>query len=170
MARNVELKARLVDFDQQVEIAKRLSSQPGETIVQRDVFFQCQNGRLKLRIFSAERGQLIAYQRPDQTGPTTSEYYICETDRPEALRQTLSKSLGQCAVVEKTRLLYLVGRTRIHLDRVETLGDFLELEVVLSDDDDIADGQAEAQRLLAELKVDPEALIDCAYVDLLTSK
>ena len=63
-----------------------------------------------------------------------------------------------------------MGRTRIHLDRVDALGDFLELEVVLSEDDDIADGQAEAQRLMEQLQVGPEALINCAYVDLLSTK
>jgi len=170
LARNVELKARLDNFDQQLEIAKHLSSQAGEPIVQHDVFFHCHTGRLKLRIFSPQRGQLIAYQRPDQTGPKTSEYYISETAEPHTLRETLARSLGECAEVKKTRLLFLVGRTRIHLDRVETLGDFLELEVVLSENDDIAQGQAEAKQLMAKLKVEPEALIDCAYVDLITTR
>lgn len=169
MARNIEIKARLDNLDQQLEIAKRLSSQTGETIVQRDVFFHCPTGRLKLRIFSPERGQLIAYQRPDQAGPKTSEYCISETTEPETLREALTKSLGECAEVNKKRLLFLVGRTRIHLDRVEALGDFLELEVVLSENDDAADGQAEAERLMAELQITPEALIDCAYVDLLAA-
>ena len=170
LARNVEIKARLENLDQQLEIAKRLSSQTGETIVQRDVFFHCQSGRLKLRIFSPQHGQLIAYQRPDQAGPKTSEYCISETVEPETLREALTKSLGEYAEVNKTRLLFLVGRTRIHLDRVDALGDFLELEVVLSEDDDIADGQAEAQRLMEQLQVGPEALINCAYVDLLSTK
>jgi len=114
LARNVEIKARLDNLDQQVEIAKRLSSQTGETIIQRDVFFHCHTGRLKLRIFSPQRGQLIAYQRPDQTGPKTSEYTISETSQPETLHEALKQSLGQYAEVNKTRLLFLVGRTRIH--------------------------------------------------------
>ena len=169
MARNVEIKARLDDLSQQLAIAKQLSGQPGETIVQRDVSFHCPSGRLKLRIFSSDRGQLIAYQRPDQTGPKTSEYYISETAEPETLRVALSKSLGEKAVVDKIRLLFLVGRTRIHLDQVDTLGDFLELEVVLSDDDDIESGQLEAQQLMQQLQVQPSALIDRAYVDLIES-
>ena len=138
--------------------------------MQRDVFFHCQSGRLKLRIFDRHRGQLIAYQRRDQTGPKTSEYCISETFEPDTLRKALEKSLGQIAVVDKTRLLFLVGRTRIHIDRVDGLGDFLELEVVLSQDDDIADGQTEAQQLMTEMQIKPEALIDCAYVDLLSVK
>ena len=167
MARNVEIKARLADLDQQVAIAKRLSGTSGETIVQRDVFFHSQAGRLKLRVFSPDRGELIAYQRPDQTGPKTSEYYISTTAEPDKLREVLAKSLGEKAVVDKVRLLFLVGRTRVHLDRVDGLGDFLELEVVLADDDDIESGQAEAQKLMGELQVSPDALIDRAYVDLL---
>ncbi|HZT56537.1 MAG TPA: CYTH domain-containing protein, partial [Burkholderiaceae bacterium] len=60
-----------------------------------------------------------------------------------------------------------VGRTRVHLDRVEGLGDFLELEVVLRDDESAADGVAEAHALLRRLRVDAAQLVSGAYVDLL---
>jgi adenylate cyclase class IV len=70
--------------------------------------------------------------------------------------------------VRKTRLLLLAGSTRIHLDRVEGLGDFLELEVVLRDDQTESDGRSFAQALLARLGVAPSQLIAGAYLDLLT--
>ena len=74
------------------------------------------------------------------------------------------------AVVRKRRILLLAGRTRIHLDRVENLGDFLELEVVLRDDEPVADGEAEALLLMTRLGVDPQDLIAAAYVDLLEAQ
>ena len=69
--------------------------------------------------------------------------------------------------MRKRRTLYIVGRTRVHLDRVEELGDFLELEVVLADGDAPEPGIAEARELMAALGISPSQLIEGAYVDLL---
>jgi len=81
----------------------------------------------------------------------------------------LGQALGAAGRVRKERTLYLIGRTRVHLDRVEGLGDFLELEVVLADGEAEASGLAEARRLMAALGVDEAALVAGAYVDLLTA-
>ena len=71
--------------------------------------------------------------------------------------------------MRKHRTLYLVGRTRVHLDRVEGLGDFLELEVVLGEDESAAEGEAEAWALMARLEISPRQLVETAYVDLLAA-
>ena len=44
-------------------------------------------------------------------------------------QETLKKALGIKGVVKKNRTLYMVGQTRVHVDQVEGLGDFMELEV-----------------------------------------
>jgi predicted adenylyl cyclase CyaB len=72
--------------------------------------------------------------------------------------------------VRKTRTLFLVGRTRVHLDRVEGLGHFLELEVVLEDDELLEAGIQEANDIMAHLGVEPSQLIEGAYMDLLAKK
>ena len=61
----------------------------------------------------------------------------------------------------------MAGRTRIHLDRVEDLGHFLELEVVMTDGEPAEAGVAIAHALLAKLGIAPDQLIERAYVDLL---
>jgi adenylate cyclase class IV len=71
--------------------------------------------------------------------------------------------------VRKRRTLFLAGRTRIHLDRVEELGDFLELEVVLDESEPAEGGVEEAHRLMDALGIDLSRLVAGAYVDLLTS-
>jgi predicted adenylyl cyclase CyaB len=58
----------------------------------------------------------------------------------------------------------------VHLDRVEGLGDFLELEVVLTEKEASEDGAAVADELLFKLGIQPENLIDRAYVDLLKQR
>jgi predicted adenylyl cyclase CyaB len=78
----------------------------------------------------------------------------------------LATALTTRGIVTKERHVYLAGRTRIHLDRVDGLGDFIELEVVLAPEDDEDGGTAEALALLAKLGVPPADLVARAYVDL----
>jgi len=151
----------------QTALAAELSGEDGVIIEQEDVFFPCRQGRLKLRILAPDHGELIFYHRPDQAGPKTSTYGISRTTEPDQLRLVLGQSLGEGAVVRKTRRLFMVGRTRVHLDAVEGLGDFLELEVVLDDDEVTDSGEREAADLMARLQVPVTALVEGAYVDLL---
>ena len=80
----------------------------------------------------------------------------------------MSLAYGKVGRVVKRRTLYLVGRTRVHLDRVERLGQFLELEVVLEENEPSEVGIREAHSLMAQLGIEPSQLIEAAYVDLLT--
>ncbi|CAG2149262.1 class IV adenylate cyclase [Cupriavidus numazuensis] len=167
MARNVEIKARLDSIGAIEPRVAALADSGPERIEQDDTFFPCANGRLKLRAFGPDRGQLIFYARSDQAGPKESFYILSPTASPDTLRAALTAAQGEAGRVRKVRTLYLVGRTRVHLDRVEGLGDFLELEVVLADDESVAAGVAEAHGLLERLGVETGALIEGAYVDLL---
>lgn len=169
MPQNIEIKARLSDFSRVETAARQLADSGPQLIEQEDVFFNCGigNGRLKLRILSPGRGELIHYHRPDQAGPKTSEYLITRTGDPAGLRKVLTRAHGVRAVVVKTRHLYLAGRTRIHLDRVEGLGDFLELEVVLAENEPVEAGHAEATDLMSTLGIGTPDLVPGAYVDLL---
>ncbi|MCZ6674841.1 MAG: class IV adenylate cyclase [Verrucomicrobia bacterium] len=167
MAQNVEIKARAVDFLKQSEIAKSLSGGEPEIIQQEDVFFNVSAGRLKLRVFSPDRCELIFYQRPDQQGPSICQYEISRSDDSDGMKSLLKKALGIRSTVVKTRYLYMSGRTRIHFDRVDSLGEFIELEVVLSDSDPLVDGENEAQILMDQLGIETSHLVEAAYVDLL---
>jgi adenylate cyclase len=170
MPHNIEIKAKLSDFPQTLRLAAEICGTEPEIIRQEDVFFCCAAGRLKLRIFSDGSAELIAYHRPDQTGPKTCSYVISPVPDPRSMRETLSRACGVRSVVRKRRQLFLAGRTRIHLDQVEGLGDFLELEVVMDAGEHDSVGVAEANELIAQLQVPTAALIDRAYVDLIESQ
>ncbi|WP_376691484.1 class IV adenylate cyclase [Wenzhouxiangella sp. EGI_FJ10409] len=167
MARNIEIKARVADPENMAERASRIAEEGPWTIEQDDTFFGCADGRLKLRDFGNGNAELIFYRRPDQAGPGQSEYRITPTEDPEGLRAVLADALGISGRVRKQRTLFLTGRTRIHLDRVEGLGDFVELEVVLADGERSATGEAEAQYLMERLRIADADLVEVAYVDLL---
>ena len=169
MARNVEIKARIDSVDALLARALPLADGPPERIEQDDTFFACANGRLKLRQFGDGRGELIHYERADADGPKLSDYVRVAATEPAALREALTRAHGQIGRVRKTRWLLLCGQTRIHLDHVEGLGDFLELEVVLRDEQGEADGQRIAGALMAQLGVEPAQCLAGAYVDLLST-
>jgi len=164
---NIEVKARVDDFDALKARAASMSDGSLQVIPQEDTFFNTEMGRLKLRVQAPDAGYLIYYERPDQDGPKRSNYHLAKTDDPENLRTTLSLALGVRGVVRKTRYLYLVGQTRIHLDEVEGLGHFMELEVVMREGQSDAEGQAIAEDLMRRLGIREEALIEGAYMDLL---
>ena len=170
MSANIEIKARIRDFSRLEARAAALSDTPRQLIPQYDIFFNTPRGRLKLRILAPDRAQLVYYERPNQAGPKRSNYTILETGQPEVLRAVLEQALGVRGTVRKVRQLYLVGQTRIHLDRVEDLGDFLELEVVLAPGQGDAEGQAIARDLMLRLEVRQEDLLEGAYLDLLEQK
>jgi adenylate cyclase class IV len=165
--RNIEIKARVSDLAAVEARAGAIADSGPVDIAQDDTFFACPRGRLKLRELAPDRGQLIHYHRPDQGGPKLSDYVIAPTSDPAALREALTRAYGVAGRVRKHRRLYLAGRTRIHLDRVEGLGDFMELEVVLGAGDDTAGGEAEARRIMQALGVAEADLIEGAYVDLM---
>jgi predicted adenylyl cyclase CyaB len=170
MATNIEIKARVDDFEALKARAASLSDQPLKIIPQEDTFFNTEKGRLKLRIQAPNQGYLIYYERSDQGGPKRSDYHLAETNHPDSLKTVLSLAYGVRGTVKKTRYLYVVGQTRIHLDEVECLGHFMELEVVMGTGQSDADGQATAEDLMRRLGVREDALIEGAYMDLLESR
>jgi predicted adenylyl cyclase CyaB len=167
MDTNIEIKARVLDLDQIRERVEKLSDTAAQLILQQDTFFHVPHGRLKLRVLSADSGELIYYEREDASQPKLSSYILSSTSDPAGLRAVLAASLGILGTVTKQRWLYMVGNTRIHLDDVDGLGTFLELEVVLQEGQNPEEGTSIAQDLMCQLEIDTGSLVEKAYVDLL---
>lgn len=164
---NIEIKAKIDNVENiRIKIDK-LNATAAVEIIQEDIFFNTVKGRLKLRKFSEKSGELIYYLRNNLAGPKRSDYHIYKTDNPNTLRQVLEYSLGIRGVVRKKRLLYLVGNTRIHLDEVENLGSFLELEVMLNPGQDEGICRTIANDILEKLDIDKKDLVDNSYIDLI---
>jgi predicted adenylyl cyclase CyaB len=171
MKRNVEIKARVADLTAVRRAVEGLADSGPMELEQEDTFFAGPRGRLKLRRFAGcAQGQLIYYERPQVAGPKESRYAVHSTADPEGLREVLSAALDVLGVVRKRRAVYLIGPTRVHLDQVEGLGTFVELEVVLTPSQDLAEGEAMAGELMRKLGISPGQLIDRAYLDLLPAQ
>lgn len=168
MNRNVEIKAKVADLATVRQRAEKLADQGPVVLEQEDTFFACPRGRLKLRRFgSGPEAELIYYERPDSAQPKESHYLLHRTSDPDGLRQALAAALGVRGTVRKRRTLYLIGPTRVHLDEVEGLGTFVELEVVLKPEESASDGVAAAHDLMDKLGIARADLITGAYIDLI---
>jgi homotetrameric cytidine deaminase len=179
--RNIELKARAADPARTLELALALGAEDRGEIAQRDTYFARTRGRLKLReqeilgARPAEPGasvqpsgaELIQYRRADAPDARESEYRRVPAAEAEALREALDAALGTLVVVEKRRRLLVWEGVRIHLDEVELLGSFVELEAVAGPDADLDAERAKVGRLRRDLEIADDALIAESYSDLM---
>jgi homotetrameric cytidine deaminase len=164
---NVELKAR--DSDPKATAARclALGAEDKGVLHQRDSYFVARRGRLKLREEDERGGELIAYRRPDASEPSESRYVLAPVSAPAEVAEALEAALGtSVVVVSKRRRLFLWDGVRIHLDEVEGLGSFIELEAV-SADGAVAEAHEKVARLRRELAIDDSVLVSSGYADLL---
>src|ERR671932_507264 len=165
--RNVELKARDPDPGRSVERCMALGAEDRGELRQRDTYSAARRGRLKLREQEPGGAELIAYERADAAQARESRYRIAPVAEPEAMRDALDAALGTVVVVDKRRRLFLWEGVRIHLDRVDGLGAFVELEGVAPAGSDLAREAELVARVRDELDIRDDAIESGSYADLL---
>ena len=166
----VEIKARC---DDQERIRRLLRERKARFVGedhQIDTYFQVPHGRLKLREGNIEH-HLIHYQRPDQKGPKGSDVLLYQP-RPDAgLKALLTRALGVLVVVDKHREIYFIDNVKFHIDWVEGLGTFVEIEAI---DDDGSLGtehlNKQCRHYLDLFDLPPTSLVAGSYSDLLLEK
>lgn len=173
--KNIEIKTRLDDRSRVERQLRALGARGMWCRLQRDTFFTVprlgqMTGWLKLREADDSPPELIAYRRsPPDRGPHASDYDVVVVSDAETWKRLLTRVLPIDRVVEKLRTLWLYENTRIHLDRVEGLGQFLELETVVRGPD-VEAAHAETRRLMAVLHIREEDCIRGTYRDLLAAE
>jgi predicted adenylyl cyclase CyaB len=164
---NVEIKARCADLAAARERTVRLATRHLGLDRQVDTYFRTGQGRLKLRESSLSGAQLVPYLRPDERGPKRADYRVIPVADPTGVKALLGEILGLHRVVAKEREIFLYENVRIHLDRVEALGCFVELEAVF---DGRPEAEPEQRRKLAflmeQLGVADEDLVGESYEQL----
>jgi homotetrameric cytidine deaminase len=160
--RNVELKALDPDPARSLATCRELGAEDRGVLRQRDTYFRARTGRLKLR---EEPGGavLIQYDRPDAAAARESRFRLTRIDDPDELRASLDAALGTLVVVDKERHLFLWEGVRIHLDTVQGLGSFVELEGVAPAESDLEPEREKVAQLQRALGID-EVLTD-SYSD-----
>jgi adenylate cyclase class IV len=130
---NIELKIKVDNFKDILIKIKSLNCRKIAVLNQLDTYFNCFNGRFKLREINNKKFELIFYRRTNQKSFKVSQYEVATLDKKLAqnFKYFLSQVLGVKVVVKKRRISWLYKKTRIFLDEVTGLGKFLELETVV---------------------------------------
>jgi len=162
--RNLEYKARIDDPKPLIAKARALGFDLWGDLRQTDTYFATPRGRLKLRETAGFQAELIFYERDEEGADRASDYEVAHSNEPDALRGLLAASLGVLATVRKRRTLLVLDGTRVHLDNVEGLGAFMEIEVPVQDGDDPA--RERLDWLLGELEMGWDDCIRASYLDL----
>lgn len=164
--KNVEIKARCEQLQDVHDILAGQSLKRVARMRQVDTYFATPDGRLKLRqIDGTKTVQLIGYRRPDLPTLRLSTYSIAKVADFEATRSVLSGVLGIRVVVSKTRDLYEWESTRVHLDAVDGLGTFVELETRVYGQEQ-STAERECMTIFTSLGLDESDLIATSYADL----
>lgn len=161
--RNIELKATDPDPSASLEVCRALGAEDRGTITQRDTYFEVAHGGLKLREEQPGRPHLIQFERASVPQQRESRYRIIEVSDGAALCEALGAAIGIRGVVAKRRHLLLWQSVRIHLDEVERLGTFIELEAVAPPDSDLAHEHRLVTELRDALGITDERLVALGY-------
>ena len=164
---NIEIKAKCSNQKEIREILKSHSVEFKGVDNQIDTYFKTNFGRLKLREGNIENN-LIFYDREDNSGPKQSDIILFKFDPNSHLKELLTKTLGILVIVDKKREIYFINNVKFHLDFIENLGTFVEIEAIDKD------GTIEKEKLLEQcnfyldlFKIPKENLLSNSYSDML---
>jgi len=164
---NIEIKAKSANQDEIRGILKSRNADFRGIDHQIDTYFNVPFGRLKLREGNIEN-HLIQYDREDKDGPKQSNVLLYKSTPDSTLKDLLNKSLGILVIVDKQREIYFIDNVKFHLDHVQGLGTFVEIEAIDYDGSIGRDRLLEQCNQYLELfKVSQEDLVSVSYSDLL---
>jgi len=168
LPKNLELKASLSSVASGRKIARFIGATNGGILHQTDTYFDVQEGRLKLREIDSKRVELIYYKRANRRGSRFSHYMVIPVPNSTEFKKSLLDAYSKRAVVKKVRRLFLYENSRIHIDSVDGLGNFVEFEVP------VARGKVQAVALMNFLKkafrISSRSIVASSYGDLLETK
>ena len=167
---NIEIKAKSENSDYIHETLKSLNADYKGCDHQIDTYFNCDQGRLKLRSGNIENS-LIFYNRDNQPGPKQSDVSLSKLPASSGIKEVLTKSHGVKVEVDKQRHIYFIDNVKFHVDEVSELGHFVEIEAI---DNSASIGREklldQCQNYMKKLKINESDLVDCSYSDLLLEK
>jgi adenylate cyclase, class 2 len=166
--RNIEVKVRVDDLDAARRRALARGAHHHAVEKQVDCYYRLDlDRRAKLRTVNGQSAHLIEYHRPETSGVRTSDYTLTPV-RDSGAQACLVPRGKPLVVVSKEREILLLDNVRIHLDRVDGLGTFLELEAVVDAAHDDATCHEQIDTIMTALGVSHEELVRASYAELLS--
>lgn len=165
--KNIELKIKIDDFKSITKNLKNSRATAEGVLSQIDTYFGCEGKRLKFREENGKLFRLVLYVRPDRKEAKISNFEMIDFGKKQgqALKTVLKKAYGEKVVVKKKRQLWIHKNTRIHLDKVDKLGTFLELETMVKKD--LASAKKEYGEIVDFLDLEKYKKLDRSYSDML---
>ena len=168
MHNNIEIKARCADASFIRNYLQQHNADFKGTDFQTDTYFKVNSGRLKLRQGNIENS-LIYYNRQNKAGPKLSEVTLYPVPaNSELLKKALTQANGIKVEVKKKREIYFIENVKFHVDEVEGLGNFVEIEAI---DVDGSKGleliRTQCDFYMKELQIKDEDLLTMSYSDML---
>ena len=169
--KNIELKISIKDFDEINSLLKKTKAKHIGEMHQIDTYYCCENNRLKIRNINNKEYVLISYKRPDKINDKISNYEMFSINPEEinSVQSSMERRFEQLVVVEKNRDLWIWKDTRIHLDTVSRLGNFLEIETIIGDRD-LKSAKEEFNNIFKLLGLKNYKKFSNSYSDLLSEK
>ncbi len=167
---NFEFKARTSRLDEAEKILQKLDPVFAGEDHQVDTYFHTRSGRLKLREGNIENA-LIQYEREDLADSKISRVVLYQHAPDPSLKEALTKALGVKVVVDKVRKIYFIGHVKFHFDKVEGLGEFIEVEAIDKEGNMAVEKlQEDCSRFASLLGVQTQDFVAASYSDLLMSQ
>ena len=167
---NYECKARCLDLDRIEQLLLKLNADYKGEDHQIDTYFETDNGRFKLREGNIENA-LIFYQRQDIAGAKVSDISYYQSADKESLNQVLTKALNVICCVDKRRKIFFIDNVKFHLDRIEDLGTFVEIEAIgMTESDTIDKLKKQCAQYIEMFGIQDDDFVADSYVDMVRRK
>jgi len=167
---NVEIKARTNNAEKAEKILLDLGAKYAGLDHQKDIYYQVAKGRLKLRIGNIENS-LIFYRRENQKGAKTSYFEIARLAHNSGIENVLNTALGVKIIVEKKRKIFYIDNVKFHIDQLDNLGDFIEIEAMdMNGQFTKSELQESCLSYMKKLKIANKDLVANSYADLILSQ
>lgn len=162
---NIEIKARCSDPERIAGILGEFNAEYRGEDHQVDTYFRVPEGKLKLREGNIEHS-LIYYKRDALPGPKRSDVLLYKPGDEPGLREILRQVLGIKVVVDKVRRIYFIDNVKFHIDTVEKLGSFVEIEAI-GEEGNEAELEQQCRKYLEILGIMDEDLLPGSYSELI---
>jgi adenylate cyclase, class 2 len=165
--KNIEIKAWCTDPIKTEVILLSNGAEFKGIDIQIDTYFNVKEGRLKIRQGNIENA-LIFYSRKNDSGPKQSKFQLYQSSDIEKLIPILSNSLGILTVVKKYRKIFFIDFVKFHIDHLDGLGDFVEIEVGdLDDTKEIAYLEKICNKYIKLLQIEKDNFLTSSYSDMI---
>lgn len=164
---NVEIKARCNHPEKIREVLNQNNAWFKGKDHQIDTYFKIEKGRLKLREGNIENS-LIHYQRENRKGPKQSHIQLYRSHKDDGLKEVLLKALETLVVVDKQREIYFIDNIKFHIDQIQGLGSFVEIEAIDETGEiGLEKLNQQCEQFIHLFEIEPGDLISESYSDMI---